>query len=47
MQQFRIGLIGTGFMGRAHSNAYGQGCKFFELIAICIIGADLGKPQSA
>lgn len=25
-----IGLIGTGFMGRTHSNAYGQVGKFFE-----------------
>ena len=26
-----IGLIGYGFMGRAHSNAYRQVNKFFEL----------------
>jgi predicted dehydrogenase len=30
MQHLRIGLIGTGFMGRAHSNAYGQVGKFFD-----------------
>jgi predicted dehydrogenase len=27
----RVGLIGYGFMGRAHSNAYGQVSKFYEL----------------
>ncbi len=29
--QLRIGLIGYGFMGRAHSNAYRQAAKFFDL----------------
>lgn len=28
---FRIGLIGTGFMGRAHSNAYKKAPNFFDL----------------
>ena len=27
----RIGMIGYGFMGRAHSNAWSQASKFFEL----------------
>lgn len=30
MERLNIGLIGTGFMGRAHSNAYGQVNKFFQ-----------------
>ncbi|MCK5944399.1 MAG: Gfo/Idh/MocA family oxidoreductase, partial [Planctomycetes bacterium] len=30
-QQLRIGLIGTGFMGRAHSNAYRKAPNFFDL----------------
>ena len=30
-KQLRIGLIGTGFMGRAHSNAYRKASNFFEL----------------
>ena len=30
-KQLRIGLIGTGFMGRAHSNAYRKAPNFFEL----------------
>ncbi len=29
MQTLNIGLIGTGFMGRTHSNAYRQVGKFF------------------
>jgi predicted dehydrogenase len=29
--QLRIGLIGYGFMGRAHSNAYRQAARFFDL----------------
>ena len=30
-QQLRIGLIGYGFMGRTHANAYRQAPKFFDL----------------
>lgn len=30
-KQLRIGLIGTGFMGRAHSNAYRRAPNFFDL----------------
>lgn len=30
MRALNVGLIGTGFMGRAHSNAYGQVNKFFD-----------------
>ena len=30
-KQLRIGLIGTGFMGRAHSNAYRKAPNFFAL----------------
>ncbi len=31
MKELRIGLIGYGFMGRAHSNAYLQAPRFFDL----------------
>lgn len=31
MKEFRIGMIGYGFMGRAHSNAYCQAPHFFDL----------------
>ena len=30
-KQLRVGMIGYGFMGRAHSNAWSQVNKFFEL----------------
>ena len=30
MEQLNVGLIGTGFMGRTHSNAYAQVGKFFQ-----------------
>ena len=37
----KVGLVGTGFMGRTHSNAYRQVRRFFpneagaELVAVC------------
>ena len=40
-RSLKIGLVGTGFMGRTHSNAYGQVRRFFpdeagaELVAVC------------
>ncbi len=46
MKQLRIGLIGYGFMGRAHSNAYRKVGNFFDLKyqpilqAICARNAD-------
>ena len=30
-REIRIGMIGYGFMGRAHSNAYRKVCNFFDL----------------
>lgn len=50
MPPLRIGLIGTGFMGRAHSNGYRQVRPFFahdltpELTAVC--GRDAAKTQA-
>ncbi|MEM9185805.1 MAG: Gfo/Idh/MocA family oxidoreductase [Planctomycetota bacterium] len=44
--QLRIGLIGCGFMGRAHSNAYNRVANFFDLprvprlVAACSRNAD-------
>ena len=37
MQTLNIGLIGTGFMGRTHSNAYRQVGKFFPhtILPVC------------
>jgi hypothetical protein len=46
MKPLRIGLIGYGFMGRAHSNAYRKVSNFFDLKyqpvlkAICARNAD-------
>ncbi|MDW6026263.1 Gfo/Idh/MocA family oxidoreductase [Mesorhizobium sp. BAC0120] len=40
-RNLKVGLVGTGFMGRTHSNAYGQVLRFFpgevgpELVAVC------------
>src|SRR5262245_54146180 len=30
-QKLNIGLVGYGFMGRAHSNAFGQAARFFDV----------------
>src|SRR2546421_3389198 len=39
MKQLRIGLIGYGFMGRAHSNAYSQVGHFFDSEHQCVLQA--------
>ena len=39
MKKLRIGLIGCGFMGRAHSNAYRKVGNFFDLEHECILQA--------
>src|SRR5471030_2707991 len=39
MKQLRIGLIGWGFMGRAHSNAYRKVGNFFDLDRQCVLQA--------
>ncbi|MGN6487945.1 MAG: Gfo/Idh/MocA family protein [Devosia sp.] len=50
MGRLRVGLIGTGFMGRTHSNAFRQAPVFFpgdtsvELAAVC--GRDAGRTES-
>ena len=42
-----VALIGQGFMGRAHSNAWGQVGKFFDLPLMPVLhtacGRDAGK----
>src|SRR5829696_5664863 len=49
MKQLRVGLIGYGFMGRTHSNAFTQVKNFFDLEyqpvlkAICARDADKAK----
>ncbi|MEI8212907.1 MAG: Gfo/Idh/MocA family oxidoreductase [Planctomycetota bacterium] len=49
MKELRIGMIGYGFMGKAHSNAYLQAGRFFKseykpvLKALCARNADKAK----
>jgi predicted dehydrogenase len=50
MKELRIGMIGYGFMGKAHSNAYAQSPHFFPceykpvLKALCARNADKAAP---
>lgn len=50
MKELRIGMIGYGFMGKTHSNAYVQAANFFEsehkpvLKALCARNLDKAKP---
>ena len=45
-RQIRVGLIGTKFMGRAHSNAWSQVGRFFELPREVIMEAVAGRDQA-
>ena len=53
MKELRIGMIGYGFMGKAHSNAYAQANHFFKseyrpvLKALCARNADKAKEFAA
>ncbi|MBX9599789.1 MAG: Gfo/Idh/MocA family oxidoreductase [Bryobacteraceae bacterium] len=51
MNKLRVALLGAGFMGRAHSNAYRQAPFFFklpyELEMAVLCGRDLAKLQAA
>ena len=48
-KQLRIGLIGYGFMGRAHSNAFAQVGHFFpssyEIVLKAVCARDTAKAQ--
>ena len=50
MKELRIGMIGYGFMGKTHSNAYVQAANFFEsehkpvLKALCARNQEKAKP---
>lgn len=46
-QELRIGLIGYGFMGRAHSNAYCQVNHFFDLAYRPVLQAACGRDAAA
>src|SRR5262249_53255078 len=41
-----IGMIGYGFMGRAHSNAYRQANRFFDLQYDPVLKAACGRETS-
>jgi predicted dehydrogenase len=45
MKQLRIGLIGYGFMGRAHSNAYRKVGNFFDLEHQCVLQAACARDE--
>lgn len=53
MKELRIGMIGYGFMGKTHSNAYVQAPHFFQsgykpvLKALCARNLDKAKPFAA
>ncbi len=50
MKELRIGMIGYGFMGKTHSNAYVQAAHFFKsnhkpvLKALCARNIEKAKP---
>ncbi len=39
MEEIRVGIVGAGFMGRAHSNAYIDVAHFFDLPAVPVMQA--------
>ena len=47
MKKLNIGLVGYGFMGRAHSNAFRKAPNFFDLefepVLKAVCGRDSGK----
>jgi predicted dehydrogenase len=45
MKKLRIGLIGYGFMGRAHSNAYRKVGNFFDLEHECVLQAACARDK--
>jgi predicted dehydrogenase len=46
MKKLRIGLIGYGFMGRAHSNAYRKVGNFFDLEHECVLQAVCARNEA-
>ena len=49
MKKLNVGLIGYGFMGRAHSNAYRKVNNFFDLeyqpVLKAVCARDAAKPR--
>ena len=46
-QPLRIGMVGTGFMGRTHSNAFRQVSQFFDLPHRPVLQAICARSESA
>jgi predicted dehydrogenase len=44
-KEIRIGLIGYGFMGRTHSNAYSQLSHFFDTTHVPVRQAVCGRDK--
>ena len=45
-KEIRIGLIGYGFMGRTHSNAYSQLSHFFDTQHVPVRQAVCGRDEA-
>src|SRR5690349_8940616 len=45
MRTLNIGIVGYGFMGRAHSNAYRQVNRFFDLDIEPVLKAACGRQE--
>ncbi|HYV30393.1 MAG TPA: Gfo/Idh/MocA family oxidoreductase, partial [Candidatus Binatia bacterium] len=49
-KKLNVGLIGYGFMGRTHSNAFGKVNQFFDLeyqpVLKAVCGRDAGKAKA-
>ncbi len=45
METINVGLIGQGFMGRSHSNAWGQVSKFFQLPLVPVMHTVFGQEE--
>ncbi|MFH1267216.1 MAG: Gfo/Idh/MocA family oxidoreductase, partial [Planctomycetota bacterium] len=45
MQTINVALIGQGFMGRSHSNAWGQVSKFFQPPVKPVMHTVFGQPE--
>src|ERR1051325_6496510 len=46
MKKLNIGLIGYGFMGRAHSNAFRKASNFFDLEYRPVLAAACGRDEA-
>src|SRR5271157_5171245 len=45
MATINVALIGQGFMGRTHSNAWGQVSKFFKCPILPVMHTVFGQPE--